>query len=109
MKWPVCGRCSGLYLAAPLGTLAVLAGTRRRRRPRPTQTFGPLTTHRPLFVLAVASLPTVVTVVGEWFGLMPVTTLARAISAMPLGAAIAYVIARVTAGAPRAMEYTGAE
>jgi hypothetical protein len=36
------------------------------------------------------------------------TTLARALAALPLGAAIAFVIVRVAAGRPQAIEYTGA-
>jgi hypothetical protein len=109
VKWPVCGRCSGLYLAAPVGALAAVAASRRRRRPDRSGKTTPRVENRFLYILALASLPTVVTIAGEWFGVMPVTSLARAIAALPLGAAIAYVITRVASGPPRPIEYTGAE
>jgi uncharacterized membrane protein len=102
VKWPVCGRCSGLYLAAPAGAIAAAVMVRGRRRRR-SQVI-----ERRLMVLAVAAVPTAVTVGVEWLGLLPVTTLVRFLSALPLGAAIAFVITTVVAGAPRPIEYTGA-
>ena len=33
VQWPVCGRCAGLYLAAPAGALAALAFWRRKPVP----------------------------------------------------------------------------
>lgn len=82
--WPVCARCSGLYLAAPVGALLALprrrqAGAHRRRL-------------APLFI---AALPTVGTIAIEWLGLAPVGSLARATAALPLGAAIAFTLVRV--------------
>jgi hypothetical protein len=58
--------------------------------------------------LLLASLPTAVTLAGEWTGLLPVTTLARALAALPLGAAIGFAIVRVAARPPQPIEYTGA-
>ncbi len=84
--WPVCGRCSGLYLAAPVG--AVL-GWSRRRRPRPSARAW----------LAVVALPTVVTLGLEWWG-MPMTNVARALAAVPLGAGVAAILVRTAAGDP---------
>jgi uncharacterized membrane protein len=108
VKWPVCGRCSGLYLAAPIGALAA-ATMRRRRRPSNGRATRRRIRNDNVRLLAVASLPTAVTVAGEWIGLLPVTTLARAVAALPLGAAIAYVIVRVAAKRPQPIEYTGAQ
>jgi uncharacterized membrane protein len=102
VKWPVCGRCSGLYLAAPVGAIAAAAATRGRRRRRHRLV------DRRLVILAVAAVPTVVTMAVEWLGVLPVTTPVRFVAALPLGAAIAFVIASVAAGPPRPMEYTGA-
>jgi predicted membrane protein DUF2085 len=106
VKWPVCGRCSGLYLAAPIGAVAAVMASRRRRK----DVAGRLT-HRVnrlprsvVLLLAIASAPTALTLAGEWSGLIPVTTLARALAAVPLGAAIAFVIVRVASGAPRTIE-----
>ena len=31
VQWPVCARCSGLYLAAPVGAVAAVIGRRRLR------------------------------------------------------------------------------
>ena len=84
--WPVCGRCSGLYLAAPVG--AVL-GWSRRLRPRGSARAW----------LAAAALPTALTLGLEWWGL-PMTNVARALAALPLGAAVAAILVRTTAGDP---------
>ena len=50
----------------------------------------------PLQVLCVlfglTALPTVATFVLEWSGAAPMTSLARAVAALPLGAAIAFLI-----------------
>ncbi len=94
LQWAVCGRCSGLYLAAPVGALAavLVAGRRRSRRSNVT-------------VLTIAALPTVVTLGFEWSGLTPVSNVARLVAALPLGAAVAFVIAGV-AGEPAPIGYT---
>ncbi len=81
VQWPVCGRCSGLYLAAPLGAVAASLRSTRRRVARSTIGW-----------LAVAAVPTVVTLVFEWMTAVPVSNLARALAALPLGAAVAFVI-----------------
>jgi uncharacterized membrane protein len=107
VKWPVCGRCSGLYLAAPVGALAAASMRRRRRSANGRVTRGRIRNGL-VWLLALASLPTAVTVAGEWSGLLPVTTLVRALAALPLGAAIAFVIVRVAARRPQPIEYTGA-
>ena len=100
VKWPVCGRCSGLYLGAPVGALtawSLMRGRRRRAR---------LIDQR-LVVLAIAAVPTIITIGVEWFRLLPVNTLARFLAALPLGAAIAFVILSVVPGPSRPIEYTG--
>jgi uncharacterized membrane protein len=107
VKWPVCGRCSGLYLAAPAGALAAVSVVRRRRRVNP-RAAGRRIRNDLVAILLLASVPTAVTLVGEWTGLLPVTTLVRALAALPLGAAIGFAIVRVAARPPRAIEYTGA-
>jgi uncharacterized membrane protein len=93
VQWPVCGRCAGLYLAAPVGALAALVAARRG------------TPRRSWFL--VAAVPTAVTVVIEYLGLAPVSSLARALAALPLGAALAYFLVAATraphAGAPAAI------
>jgi len=90
VPWPVCGRCSGLYLAAPLGAaLAMIGWLRTRGSVR-------------VWLLA-AALPTLVTLLLEWSG-AAVGNVARAVSALPLGAMIAAVLVETTAGRPRAIK-----
>lgn len=84
VQWPVCGRCAGLYLAAPFGALAALA--RRRRGGAPHATW-----------LVVAALPTAVTMAVELGGVAPVSSLVRAAAALPLGLAIGFFLVAVAA------------
>jgi len=86
-QWPVCARCAGLYLAAPVGIAWFFLQRRRRagrRRPQPALVF------------AVAAIPTVFSVAWEWGGLGMPPNPARALSALPLGAAVAWVLLTVT-------------
>jgi len=92
VKWPVCARCSGLYLAAPWGALAALAGRNGLRR------------RRDLTILALAAVPTAVTFVLEHGGLAPMTSILRFIAALPLGAAVAWVVVRAARGPEAAIE-----
>lgn len=89
VQWPVCARCSGLYMSAPLGGLAaMLAGARWRADRRAV-----------VVLLATAALPTAATLLLEWTG-VPMTNALRFLAALPLGAAVAAVLIR-TAAAPR--------
>jgi len=92
MQWPVCARCSGLYLAAPLGALAALAGGRGLRR------------SRDLKALALAALPTATTFVLEYGGFVSITSTQRFLAALPLGAAVAWVVLRAARGPNAAIE-----
>ncbi len=89
LQWPVCARCAGLYLAAPLGAVAASLVSNRRRLSRSTVTW-----------LVVASLPTAVTLGLEWLTSVPVGNLARTFAALPLGAAVAFAVVGA-AGEPR--------
>ena len=92
VKWPVCARCSGLYLAAPLGALAAVAGGGSLRR------------RRDLKILALAAVPTVVTFVLEHGGLAPMTSAMRFFAALPLGASVAWLVVRAMRGPDAAIE-----
>lgn len=83
-KWPVCARCSGLYLAAPLGVGWFLL---RRRR-------GPVRVRLDR-ALALAAVPTVLTVAWEWAGQGMPPNPVRFLTAIPLGAAVAWVLLAV--------------
>jgi uncharacterized membrane protein len=96
VQWPVCGRCSGLYLAAPIGAIAASLVLRRRRRPDSLR-----------LLLAGAAVPTAVTFGLEWLSLVDVTNAARFISAWPLGAATAWAVVIAAADRTRAIGYTG--
>jgi len=85
--WPVCARCAGLYLAAPFGAAWFLA--RRRRGSRSVRVT-------PRVVFAMAAVPTVLTIAWEWAGLGVPSNTIRLLSALPLGAAIMWVLLFVT-------------
>ena len=91
-KWPVCARCSGLYMTAPVGAIAAVASRRRLRR------------SRDLRVLAIAALPTAVSFILEHAGLVAVTSAVRFAAALPLGAALAWVVVCAAAGPERTIE-----
>jgi uncharacterized membrane protein len=91
--WPVCGRCAGLYLAAPLGALAALASPRRGRRSL-------------ALWLGIAAVPTALTLVAEVAGLAHVASITRAVAAVPLGAAAAFAVVTM-AGSARAAAASG--
>ena len=76
VQLPVCGRCTGLYLSGALGALLGWAASRRPH--------GGSWTRRLLFV---AALPTGLSVLLEFSGLVHPSNLARALCALPLGAA----------------------
>jgi uncharacterized membrane protein len=94
VRWPVCARCSGLYVGAALGAwFGFAARVRRWVGDREIVT-----------VLVVASLPTAVTWIAEWALGVPVTNGARAAAAWPLGAAIAATIVAVAASSRKVIE-----
>jgi uncharacterized membrane protein len=90
ISWPVCGRCSGLYLAAPAGAAVGLIRRRRRSVADPDPSDLPWR-----LWLGAAALPTAATMLLEWSGVMGVTNLARAIAALPLGFAVAWALIAV--------------
>ncbi|MEO8075277.1 MAG: DUF2085 domain-containing protein [Acidobacteriota bacterium] len=83
VQQPVCARCAGLYVSGCFGALAAWVGGRRPRVPRRTRT-----------VLALAAIPTAITFGVELLGLAYPSNSLRAISALPLGAAAAWVFVR---------------
>ena len=85
IQWPVCGRCSGLYLGGALGALLGVSTARRVGARR---------------LLAICAVPTAITVGLEWLHLAQVSNLARLASAMPLGAAIGFVLVGVIGDSP---------
>jgi uncharacterized membrane protein len=88
VAWPVCARCSGLYLGAAAGGWLGLAAwaPRARRHAR--------------WMLVVAAAPTAATWLAESILDAPVTTGARLFAALPLGAALAATIVFTAAERP---------
>ncbi|HEX6322198.1 MAG TPA: DUF2085 domain-containing protein [Vicinamibacterales bacterium] len=82
-RWAVCARCLGLYGAAPAGALLALAA-----RPRALERRGNV------LLLAIAGAPTAVSWLGEHMLGWPMTNAVRFAAALPLGAAVAWVVAR---------------
>lgn len=81
VQWPVCGRCAGLYLGGAIGSL--VAGRALRRR---------VGRGRAAAWLCAAAAPTAGSLVWEWIGMGGMTTGVRAVLALPLGAALAWVV-----------------
>jgi uncharacterized membrane protein len=90
VQWPVCARCSGLYLAAPIGALAALTVAGRRGSSRNAVGW-----------LVVAAVPTAITLVIQWLGIGQPSNLIRFVAALPLGTAVAWVLVRTAAGSGR--------
>jgi uncharacterized membrane protein len=87
--WPVCGRCSGLYIGAAAGVL-IFGLWRVDRVAMPTAAWRRR--------LLVAALPTAALWVGEFgFGVDPGTSL-RFLSAIPAGAGAAAWLVAVARG-----------
>lgn len=87
VQYPVCARCTGIYLAAPVGVLVMLIGG----------AAGRVSFRRWRGILFVAILPTLVSIILERLG-GPSDTVSRALAAVPLGAAAAGFVAVVVLG-----------
>jgi len=85
VTWPVCARCAGLYLAAPLAALLAVTGRRRRRWDSRPAT---------LRLVAIAAVPTALTLLWEWGGMGMPPNAWRFVTALPLGAVITYLLIR---------------
>jgi uncharacterized membrane protein len=82
---PVCARCTGLYLGAPLGLAFALWRSRAGRR------ASPMADRASRNLLIWATLPTIGTVALEWIANAAVPPLARLAFAVLLGGIAAWV------------------
>jgi uncharacterized membrane protein len=96
VQWPVCARCAGLYLSAPAGALLALWAL--HGRPAAQAAGGAIR------VVAVAAVATATTLALEWAGLAAPSNVVRAVAALPLGAAITFVMVRAVSGSRKAIE-----
>ena len=81
---PVCGRCTGLYLAAPFGALVAML-SRRNRSTMPWVGW-----------LIAAAVPTALTWIFQRTDIITVSNAARFLWALPLGAVTAFYVVVVT-------------
>ena len=89
-QFPVCARCTGLYLSAATGLLGwVLLKVASRWRPR---FIDPRLAIR---VIVIAAIPTLVSVATGVIGLWDGSNMTRAILAVPLGASAGAIVAAV--------------
>jgi uncharacterized membrane protein len=87
-QMPVCARCAGLYAGAAIGAfLTVAAGWRSISSSVPWRA-----------VLLAAALPTAAMWVVEAVGMAAPSNLTRAVAALPLGAAVAWVVVDAARG-----------
>jgi uncharacterized membrane protein len=98
VQWPVCARCAGLYIAAPIGAVMALGAARVRRAGRSR-----LSQLSSWAVLIPAAIPTALTLAIEWPGLGAPSNVIRAVCALPLGAALAFLVVRAAGSRPQAI------
>jgi uncharacterized membrane protein len=90
-QFPVCSRCTGLYLSAVVGLAAWAAIRNLRGTPILIQP------RVATVVLVAAALPTLVSVATATFGAWDPTNAGRALLAVPLGATTGVLLAAVAA------------
>jgi len=87
VRMPVCARCFGLYASASVGAAIGLLVLMLRREPRRSRDVR--ATRR---VVILAALPTAIVWLVEWVGWAQPPASARAALAVPLGAAIGWLV-----------------
>ena len=97
-QMPVCARCTGLYVGGAIGLLAWRIWRRATGGRRWGTGRGGVTTTQALGAVAVASVPTAVTVVTAVIGWWDPSNAGRAGFALPLGVAAGAVVGAVVAG-----------
>jgi uncharacterized membrane protein len=89
-QFPVCARCTGLYLSGAVA-LVVWMGVKVARGRRPL-TIDPRVALR---VIVIAALPTVATFAAAVSGIWDGSNMLRAVLAIPLGAAAGVIVGAV--------------
>ncbi len=104
VQMPVCARCAGLYGGAALGAVVAGAWASGRRRAGQIQRDshrGPRGVERAStlrWVVVATAVPTGASVVMETLGIVEGSTVIRAVGAIPLGAAVTWVVSLVIRG-----------
>ena len=86
---PVCARCFGIYGGAAFGGVAGASAVARRLMAAGRQVVG---RSRRWMWTALAAVPTLVTGVLEWGLGWPMSNVIRAVAALPIGFAVAFVV-----------------
>ena len=89
---PVCARCFGLYGGGAVGSVAGAVALGRRPFSSMLQSRSSM-----WVATAVAAAPTCLTFIVEWVLRWPVSNSVRAIAALPLGFAVAFVVVSAVA------------
>jgi uncharacterized membrane protein len=91
---PVCARCLGLYCGGAFGSVMGASALVRQRINRGQPLLA--RTRRWRWTVA-AAIPTIATVVIEWGFGWPISNTMRAVTALPLGVAVAFVVVSAVA------------
>ena len=97
IQLPVCARCFSLYGSGAVGALVAYLGP----------AVEPSLSRRSATILGLAALPTAVSVGSEWLGILRPGSAARAIAAVPLGLAAAWLFVRALRAEPGAARPLG--
>ena len=90
---PVCARCAGIYLGAAVAAV-IASGFSGTTAASGVAVLGPRS------ILAVAALPSAMTLIYEWTSGDTPSNVIRALAGAPLGAAIVFVVVRALREAP---------
>jgi len=94
-QMPVCARCTGIYLGAAIAALVVPFVARLKL----LREGGAVRSARTLLIVSI--LPAAATLVYEWTtGIMPANWI-RAVSGLPVGAVVAWIVMSVAQEQPR--------
>jgi len=90
---PVCARCTAIYVGVALGALRAGARAGGPASLPVDALTGSL--RRARVALLIAAVPTILSVAGEWVGVLPSSNVLRAVAGVPLGVALGVVVVRV--------------
>jgi uncharacterized membrane protein len=93
IQLPVCARCFGLYASGAAGACAAYLAGLSTTVSAPTRFV--------TVALGAAAIPTALTLIGEWTGLLHPGGVTRAVASLPLGAVAGWSFVRLlTAAVP---------